>query len=54
MRKLRYVGTLLKDTLEFAREEKAYWLVPLVLVLLLFSFVVVNSQTSLPYIYTLF
>jgi hypothetical protein len=38
----------------FAREYKAYWIVPLVMILGLAAFLVVTSQAVAPYIYTLF
>jgi hypothetical protein len=37
-----------------AREHKAYWMVPLVLVLGLAAVVIVASQTAAPLLYTLF
>ena len=41
---------------QFLRQEKKYWLVPIVLVFALFGLLVVFSQTSAvaPFIYTLF
>ncbi|MGE0493587.1 MAG: DUF5989 family protein [Vulcanimicrobiota bacterium] len=52
--KLSYLGKLLKELYLFAKKEKAYWIVPLVLMLLLFSVLVVTGQTVAPFIYTLF
>lgn len=54
MRKLGYVGSLLKEVFQFAREHKAYWLIPFILVLGLVVLLVVTSQASAPFIYTLF
>ncbi|HEX2165418.1 MAG TPA: DUF5989 family protein [Thermoanaerobaculia bacterium] len=54
MRKIGYVGSLLREVFQFAREYKAYWLVPFVLVLGLVILLVVTSQASAPFIYTLF
>ena len=41
---------------QFMRENKKYWLAPLIFVLLLLSLLMVFSQTSVlgPFIYTLF
>jgi hypothetical protein len=52
MSKRRVVG----DFCEFLKQEKKYWLVPIVLVFLLFGLLLVFSQSSAvaPFIYTLF
>jgi hypothetical protein len=44
------------DFLKFLREEKKYWLIPIVLVFVLFGLLIVFSQSSAvaPFIYTLF
>jgi hypothetical protein len=41
---------------EFLREEKKYWLMPVILVFVLFGLLLVFSQSSAiaPFIYTLF
>jgi drug/metabolite transporter superfamily protein YnfA len=41
---------------QFLREEKKYWLVPVVIVFVLFGLLIVFSQSSAvaPFIYTLF
>ena len=46
----------LKEFLLFLRERKKYWLVPLILILLLFSLLIVLTQgTALaPFIYSIF
>jgi hypothetical protein len=54
MRKLSYVGSLLGQVWEFARQNKVYWIVPFVLVLGLVVLLVVTSQAAAPFIYTLF
>ncbi len=54
MSKLSYAGSLLRDVWEFARHNKVYWIVPLVLVLALVVLLVVTSQATAPFIYTLF
>ena len=52
MSKLR----VLREFWEFLRQEKKYWLAPIVIVLLLFGLLLVFTQTSAvaPFIYTLF
>lgn len=49
-------GRVLADLLAFLRHEKKYWLVPIVVVFVLFGLLIVFSQTSAvaPFIYTLF
>ena len=47
---------VLSELIAFLREEKKYWLVPIVVVFVLFGLLIVFSQTSAvaPFIYTLF
>ena len=54
MRKLRYVGSIFGEILQFAKQNKVYWIVPLVLILGLVILLVVTSQGAAPFIYTLF
>lgn len=54
MRFLKHIGRLLKEFGEFAWHNKAWWIVPIVLVLLLVALLIVASQTAAPFIYTLF
>ncbi len=51
---LRHLGRLLKDFLGFAWQNKAWWIVPFIIILLLFSFLIIFGQTTAPFIYTLF
>ena len=46
----------LKEFLEFLRERKKYWLIPIVMVLVLFGGLIILSQGSAiaPFIYTIF
>jgi hypothetical protein len=54
MRFLRYLKRLLGEFIDFAWENKVWWIVPIVLVLLLLtSFIFVGSSVA-PFIYTLF
>jgi uncharacterized protein DUF5989 len=54
MRRLRYVGSIFGEIVQFARQNKVYWIVPLVLILGLVIVLVVTSQATAPFIYSLF
>ncbi|OQA27011.1 MAG: hypothetical protein BWY59_01197 [Verrucomicrobia bacterium ADurb.Bin345] len=55
MRFLRHLGRLLREFGEFAWQNKAWWIVPMVLVLLLLALLVFAGQSAAPaFIYTLF
>jgi hypothetical protein len=54
MGKLGFLGRLFSELFQFARKEKIYWLLPLVIVLLLVALFIVTSQVVAPFIYTLF
>ena len=54
MRRFGYLGSLLGEIFQFARQNKVYWIVPFVLVLALVIALVVTSQAAAPFIYTLF
>ena len=47
---------VLAEFFQFLRQEKKYWLVPIVIVFVLFGLLMVVSQSSAvaPFIYTLF
>ena len=47
---------VLREFLTFLKQEKKYWLAPIVLLLLLFGLLLVFAQSSAvaPFIYTLF
>jgi uncharacterized integral membrane protein len=54
MGRISYLGRLVGEVVQFARENKAYWLVPMVLILVLMAVLIVVSQAAAPFIYTLF
>ncbi len=54
MSKVGYLAKLFKELILFAKKEKVYWIVPLVLILLLLALLIVVSQSAAPWIYTLF
>ena len=48
--------TVVREFVSFLGKEKKYWVIPIVLVLVLFGLLLVFAQTSAvaPFIYTLF
>ena len=54
MSKFRYSFRLLSEFVGFARENKVYWIVPLIVVLGLAALLVVAGQGAAPLLYTLF
>ncbi|MBK9992295.1 MAG: hypothetical protein IPP19_16635 [Verrucomicrobia bacterium] len=54
MRRLQNLFRLLSELLDFARTHKAWWIIPLVLLLLLVSVLIVGVSTISPFIYSLF
>lgn len=54
MGKLQHVGALFNELWQFARQNKAWWIIPTVLVLLVFSILIFTGQSVAPFIYTLF
>ena len=54
MSKLSNVGRLFSETFQFARQNKAWWIVPTVLILLLLGVLIFSGQAAAPFIYTLF
>jgi hypothetical protein len=54
MRALRNLARLLRELWAFAREHKAWWIVPIVVILLLAALLVVGVSSISPFIYSLF
>ena len=54
MRFFIHFGKLIQEFVGFAWENKAWWIIPIVLVLLLMGFLITTTQTAAPFIYTLF
>ena len=54
MGKISYSFKLFVEFVRFAREHRAYWIVPLVVFLGLAALVVVGGQSAAPLLYTLF
>lgn len=54
MRALKNFSRFLRELWAFAREHKAWWIVPVVLLLLLVAVFVVGVSSISPFIYSLF
>lgn len=54
MRAIRYLGRLIGEFFSFAWQNKAWWVIPIVLVLLLLMGFIVGGSSVAPFIYTLF
>jgi len=54
MRVLRHLGTLAGEFWGYAWKHKAWWIVPVMLVLILLALLIATGQASAPFIYTLF
>ncbi len=54
MRRLKNLFRLLGELWGFAKTHKAWWIIPLVLVLLVVSVLIVGVSTISPFIYSLF
>ncbi|MBK8167081.1 MAG: hypothetical protein IPK64_14170 [bacterium] len=54
MHRLQHLARLLAEVGRYAARHKAWWLVPMVVVLLLLALLIFTGQASAPFIYTLF
>ncbi|MFQ5486726.1 MAG: DUF5989 family protein [Desulfobacterales bacterium] len=54
MKLLRHFILLLKEFFQFAWRKKAWWIIPIVLVLFFLALLIIVGQSSAPFIYTLF
>jgi hypothetical protein len=54
MRTLRHLQRLLRELIELARKNKAWWIIPLVLTVLLTGLLILAAQAGSPLVYTLF
>jgi Family of unknown function (DUF5989) len=54
MRFLRHLFQLLSQVFGFARENKIWWIAPLVVLLLVVALLIVGVSTISPFIYSLF
>ena len=51
MRFFRHLGNLMAEFVGFAWQNKAWWIVPLVVVMLALALLIVAGQTAAPFIY---
>jgi hypothetical protein len=49
-----YIGKFFGELFAFAKQNKAWWIVPMVIVLLLLGSLIITGQAVAPFIYTLF
>ena len=54
MQFLRHLRLLFKNLFGFARQNKAWWIVPIVVVLLALAAVMIVGHAIAPFIYTVF
>lgn len=54
MRFLKHLVYLIRDFFNFAKGNRAWWLIPVILILLLLAGLIIVGQTAAPFIYTLF
>ena len=54
MGKAAYAFKLFREFVRFARENRAYWIIPLILMLGLTALFIVAGQGAAPLLYTLF
>lgn len=54
MRAIRYLGRLVREFFEFAWQNKAWWIIPIVLIMLLLGLLIAGTSSVAPFIYTLF
>ena len=54
MRMLKYLGRLLGEFFGFAMQNKAWWMVPMIIALLFLAIFIIAGSGVAPFIYTLF
>jgi len=54
MRSLKYLVRLVQEFIGFAWQNKAWWMVPILLVLLAMGALITTTHTAAPFIYKLF
>ena len=54
MNKIQHLGSLARELWQFARQNKAWWIIPTVLILLILGTLIVTGQAVAPFVYTLF
>ena len=51
MRTLRYLGRLIREFFGFARQNKAWWIIPIVVALLLLGALIVIGTSASQFLY---
>jgi hypothetical protein len=54
MRTLRYIGRLIGEFFSFAWQNKAWWIIPIILILLLLMAFITGTSSVAPFIYQYF
>ena len=54
MSRLTYLGRFMRELVDFAKQNKAWWIIPTVLVLLVLGLLIFTGQAAAPFIYTIF
>lgn len=54
MNRITYLHRLFLDVVALARQNKVWWLLPMILFFLLIGALITVSQASVPFLYTLF
>ena len=54
MHRLRFLTRLLSELGSYAARNKAWWLTPLVVVMLVLGLMIATGQVAAPFVYTLF
>ena len=54
MRRMSYSLKLFRELLQFSRENRVYWIVPIVLMLALAAVVVIGGEAVAPLLYLMF
>jgi len=52
--KLGHLGKLLGEFWAFAWQNKAWWMIPIVAIMLVLGILIATGQVAAPFIYTLF
>ncbi len=54
MRFLKHLARLLREFLSFAIHHKAWWIIPIAIILLLMALVIFIGQSTAPFLYPVF
>ncbi len=54
MKTFKYLKLLLKEFWGYAKEHKAWWILPLIIILFFITLLIITGSATAPFIYTLF